>query len=230
MGEKNSNSSKWILVFENLETGEVERVDYHTLRVRRMVKRIKDWARYLPSLAEADYIGITLTYAPQHEWEPEHITNYMRLVHYRLKRNLFGYCWVAEVQERGAIHYHVLLVVRKGTRLPKPDSSGMWKWGASSIQLITNPTAYLIDYLKKASQKALPVGKRIRMFSAVWKSFFSQEIRKVLRFLSLPRWLRETIGWDKFLECFILPVRVKGGWVWLGQVFKSPWKVSWFPA
>jgi len=224
------NSRKWVVEFVNLETGEVERVDYHTLRIRRMVKRVKDWARYIPDPSEADYIGITLTYAPQHKWEKEHISDYMRLVHYRLKRNLFGYCWVAEVQERGAVHYHVLLIVRKGTRLPKPDESGMWKWGASSIQLIKNPTSYLVDYLRKASQKMLPY-RGMRMFAVVWKDFFCQGIRKILRFLSLPSWLREQITWGRFMECFVLPVRVKGvGWVWLGQVFKSPWKVSWFPA
>jgi len=99
----------------------------------------------------------TLTYRPGVDWEPRHIAHYCRRVRKWLKRRKFSfvYCWVCELQLRGAPHYHILVKLpNKKTKLPKPDASGMWPHGCSEIAWVYKSARnYMAKYCSKVSQR-----------------------------------------------------------------------------
>jgi len=78
----------------------------------------------------------------------------MKNLKQRLGDDLFAFAWVAELQKRGAVHYHLVLLVRRGTRIPLPDKSGMWSHGHSAIHTARTPY-YLLVYVGKEYQKDL---------------------------------------------------------------------------
>jgi hypothetical protein len=62
----------------------------------------------------------------------------------------FAYAWVGELQERGAVHFHILIYA-KG-KIPKPDKSRMWNNGSTKIELARTPF-YLLVHTGKEYQK-----------------------------------------------------------------------------
>jgi len=75
---------------------------------------------------------------------------------------VLGYGAVIETQARGVPHYHILLVVNKYIRLPKPDK-WIWKYGSSSISSLGSVNRlsvnYLVKYLQKPAQKGWATSK-----------------------------------------------------------------------
>jgi hypothetical protein len=90
---------------------------------------------------------------------------------------------------RGAVHYHIILVCKKGTRVPIPDKSGMWKHGMSKIET-AKTVYYLCSYLKKSYQKEGEFPKGMRMYS-VWisKGAVATIAHWMMRISSLPNGL-----------------------------------------
>jgi hypothetical protein len=110
---------------------------------------------------------VTLTYRPGVKWEARHVSGFLRKVRAELGERLFGYVWVAELQKRGAVHYHVLLWVASGARIEMPDKSGAWEWGDTKIELARSPW-YVLKYTSKGhleGEGAFPKG--CRMFAVV---------------------------------------------------------------
>ena len=121
----------------------------------------------------------TLTYAGDNrDWKPEHISRYLdalRRWHYaKTGSNKVRYAWVAELQQRGVIHYHVIAWLAGGLAPPKPDSPWrhpkqgwqppMWPHGMSNRMQATAPVAYLMKYASKIETKnvgSFPHGARI---------------------------------------------------------------------
>ena len=104
-------------------------VDNKILRVRRCQKRVHAWASALKPVFDNSnnryqMTMITLTYAPGYDWKPLQVSHLMMKIKYELKDKLVAYAWVAEMQERGAVHYHLILVTRKGTTIPHMDDLG----------------------------------------------------------------------------------------------------------
>ena len=103
-------------------------------------------------------IAVCLTYRDLEAWEKgkralSKYLNALRMYITRRYRVRFLYCWVREMQARGVPHYHVLLIVPKGVRIPKPDQS-WWSWGMSNVKLLRfrgrkRIEYYLMDYLEK---------------------------------------------------------------------------------
>lgn len=195
-GLSNSNKVPVVLI-RNVKTGEYQEIDRNQSRLSRMRKRVFAWADALkPYLSSTRYrkVMITLTYARVGDWRPNQIRNYNKALKRRLGSGLIGMAMVSELQERGAVHYHLELIVKKGTYIPKPDKSGMWRYGSSRIE--TAKTIYYIcSYLKKEYQKTGEFPKGLRMFS-VWIS--KDAINKMdmwrFRLSSLPSWLCEEIS------------------------------------
>ena len=227
----------------NIFTGERGTPDPYRSRMARMRRRIKAWSKNLELVFEPEkhrMIMVTLTYAPGNEWEKRHITKYLQALKRRLKDKLLGYAWVAELQKRGALHYHVFILVEKGSDVPYPDESGMWEWGSSNITSAKSPY-YLITYLGKEYQKNGDFPKGIRIF-AVWykKDLLSNTSLWRLRKVSWPKWLREDIESRWWLQG-LYPKRISGGgWyvpvpkeraLMIGkteayeEIFLSPWIV-----
>lgn len=134
---------------------------------------------------------VTLTYrGTNDDWQPRHIADFMKRVRRWLQSRDLAcrYVWVAELQGRGVIHYHVALWVPAGVRLPMPDRPGVewreaagstvgaegpylllsdrpwWVHGMTRIEVARAAVPYLLKYLSKQTSKTFgrfPRGARI---------------------------------------------------------------------
>lgn len=154
-------------------------------RVTRLRKGLGIAAKQLHNLGGLDQqIWMqTLTYAGTNaNWRPEHISRYLdalRKWHYaRTGSKTVRYAWVAELQKRGVIHYHVIVWLDAGLTPPKGDMPWrstdrkglvqwhppMWPHGMSRRDKSTAPVAYLMKYASKVESKnvgSYPHGARI---------------------------------------------------------------------
>lgn len=87
---------------------------------------------------------MTLTYAPDTEWQPYHVTEYHKRLRAWLKYRGHEYrnVWVSELQKHGIPHYHILIWAPHGMRLPKADVVGWWLYGMSNIEGVQKPIGY----------------------------------------------------------------------------------------
>ena len=75
-----------------------------------------------------------------------------------LGADLIAYAWVAELQKRGAVHYHLIVYTKKGASIPFPDRAWgrknyiAWKWGYTKVEKARLPQ-YLASYVSKEYQK-----------------------------------------------------------------------------
>jgi hypothetical protein len=175
-------SSRYV-VFRSKVSGKILVMDTVKERIKRLQKRIRLWA----GLADQNTKGctlwmITLTYKYVDGWKPNHIREFMLKIRKRYGKHLLGYAWVAELQKRGAVHYHVLLYTKGISKVVKPDKSGFWTHGLTTTEQARTPY-YIMKYAGKEYQKdftKFPPG--IRAF-AVW--FQSENLRTTLRYESL---------------------------------------------
>jgi len=210
-------------------SGEMLELDSQLARVRRLRGRVCAWANYirLSGLAQHQMKMITLTYAPGpdgfSEWREGHISQFISKVRKHCKADLAAYAWVAELQERGEVHYHVLLIVKRGgVALPYPDKAGWWPHGFSRIETARSP-GYVVKYASKSDDDdVFPKGLRLY---GVWVApeHRNSEYDEVLRSQVLPAWLR-----PEALKSEAWPKRAVGGGWWLklfglSAVIVSPW-------
>lgn len=145
---------------------------------------------------------ITLTYALVDGWRGRHISDYLRELGRSVPFKL-RYVWVMELQKRGAPHYHVVLWVPTGEKIPMPDRSGQWQHGWSQVERARSPVSYVMKYASKGGDMELPRGARICGAGGL-----EIEGRVQVRWWLLPRYqrVRCTIG-DNVHRC------KGGGWV-----------------
>jgi hypothetical protein len=120
-------------------------------------------------------VMILLTYRRVGDYKQGHLNYYLKLLKSATGEGLLAWAWVAELLERGAVHYHLVLVVRKGTRIPLPDKEHtaggrvygrMWSHGWSGIHTARSPY-YLVKYVGKEYQKDLSrYPKSCRLYAA----------------------------------------------------------------
>jgi hypothetical protein len=164
---------------------------------------------------------LTLTYRDVDGFEPRHVSELIKHVRHWLKRRGFGlaYVWVAELQRRGALHYHVLIWLPRGLSLPKPDKQGWWRHGSTRIEWACNPVGYLCKYVSKFDgPDAFPKGARLHGAGG-----FDLVGKQIRRWFNLPSWLKSAAGVGRAF------MRVKGvGLVEreTGVCMPSPWRVS----
>ncbi len=203
-------------------------VDSALNRIRKVGQSVKTTARlHQQETAESGFrfkpAMITCTYAPNQHWCKRDLSD---LIHHcrkylqrRYKETAFRYTWVAELQKRGVIHYHVILWLPKGCTLPKPDKQGWWTKGSTRIEWVKNAVGYLAKYASKGSEDGskFPRGARISGFgglSAISRCEYRywrvpNSVRKVLNPLELFKAtdfdLRKIIGgyFNKFTGEFI---------------------------
>lgn len=160
-------------------------VDRAQARVTRLRKGLGIAAKQLHNQgAKNQQIWMqTLTYAGDNRaWRPEHISAYLnalRIWHRsRTGSPKLRYAWVAELQQRGVIHYHCIVWLDGGLTPPKADTAWrrknrkglvvveppMWPHGMSNRLKSTAPVAYLMKYASKVESKNVgrfPHGCRI---------------------------------------------------------------------
>lgn len=214
-------------------------IDSIEARVRRCQRRVHAWAQALPHdnragrrYRSAKKIGpravmMTLTYEKADTWQPLQIRDFMKATRRALGDNLLGYAWVLEMQQRGAPHYHVLLYVKRGTRIDRPDD-GLWEYGSSRIET-AHSLFYICKYTGKLYQKEqLPHGAR--MFAVeINESAADGADVLAFRLSSAPAWLREHLEAVELVEGERLRWgrNPGGGWVIksTGELLLSPWRI-----
>ncbi len=145
-------------------------IDPQESRVRRLRKGVGVAAKWIhnTSGAPGQKVMVTLTYSGTNaDWRPTHMTAYVTCVrnwYSRLTGDKLRYVWVAELQERGVIHYHAVFWLRKGVTMPKADKRGWWVHGMTRTEKASKPVAYLMSYLSKIETKNVcqfPAGARL---------------------------------------------------------------------
>jgi len=208
-------------------SGRVIVLDARAARLRRMRRRVRGWARWARGLRRFYWcVGVDLTYAPGQDWEPNDVRAFVR--HFR--RQAVAHCWVAELQERGAVHFHVILVLPRGRRIPFPDQGGLWKKGMTRTKYLPwrKIGDYLAEYVRKLDQKMGPFPRGLRIFGVgftevAWR-ILGEEARLWFRASGLPGWLVALVDWLREI-----PARFgAGGWWWFRRAsiwVRSPWRL-----
>jgi len=164
---------------------------------------------------------LTLTYRDGETWAPKQITEFLNHVRKwyrtRVQNSSPSLIWVAEMHSNRAYpHYHLIIWLPKGHKIPKPDESGWWSHGMSNIRWARSPAGYLAKYLGKArdySGQEFP--QRMRRYGIATKQF-------CLDFFRVPSWLTY-VSRGSFSDAYR---RIKG-WGWhhikTGIVYSSPY-------
>ena len=193
-------------------------------RMRRVVIAAADASRDVVSARGHRVVAVmvTLTYRPEVEWSRKQVSGYVQAVRAWLRRRgqLFGYQWVLELTQAGRPHYHVVFWLRKGVRIPKPDSSGQWPHGMTRIVEASKPVGYLVKYVSKGTLEGEhEVPKGARLFGAGSQA---QEVKHARHRAGLPLWLHDATAAESRVA------RETGvGWVerMTGEIFQSPFVV-----
>lgn len=205
-------------------------IDPYLTRLRRMRRSVLTAAR----MHEFELQGqrwkpamLTLTYQNVGDWRPHHISDLLQRVRVYLRRRgiRWRYAWVGELQQRGALHYHVVAWLPRGVTLPKPDKQGWWPHGSTRIEWARRPAAYLAKYASKLDSKVgvgFPRGARLHGHGGL-EGFG----RAVSQWFNLPAWAREV--------CDLAGRAVRRKSIGLvdresGVCLPSPWRVSRSPS
>lgn len=141
---------------------------------------------------------VTLTYKGVGDWLPEHISSAIRA--YRRWCDGHGvacrYVWVAELQARGAMHYHLIawlpacLSMPKWDRQRRRDGRPWWPHGITQRELARSGIGYLTKYLSKAGElHEFPRGARLYGAGGL-----SADGRATAQWWRLPEWCRRLHG------------------------------------
>ncbi len=206
-------------------------IDRNHCRALRMRKSLLTGGRLLDEQARAEWFRVTawfvtLTYAPNQDWNAKQITAYMK--------KLFVWCrghgitvraeWCLELTRAGRPHYHVIVWLPKRLALPKPDKSGWWVHGNSNRERARSAVGYVAKYASKFSADmaaAMPKGARSHGVSGLDK-----EGKREVRWWKAPMFARTALGESADIR------RAPGGYVdrVSGAFERSPWRVVIDPA
>jgi len=166
-------------------------------------------------------VFVTLTYAGIDDWSPKHISQYLTACRNYLRRRgvQFRYVWTCELQKRGAPHYHVIVWLPYGQKIPKPDASGWWPHGRSNIKKAEKPVGYIAKYASKGGtyEHEMPRGIRIHGTGGLDRRGAAER-----RWWLFPKWVRK-----HFPNIEDLGRAVGGGVVNrdTGEIAASPYRV-----
>jgi hypothetical protein len=203
--------------------GAAHAVDAKQNRLRRMKTGVLTNARLSQESinrngCRSHAVMVTLTYRPGEEWRARHISAFMhcaRQWHKRRKVKM-RVVWVAEMQQRGAVHYHAIFWLPKHLWMPKPDKRGWWPNGSSEIAVARNAVGYVAKYASKgADGPAFPPGVRIHGACGL-----DANARLEARWWRAPTEAREFFGAGSDIR------QVTGGRVCArtGLFWRSPWR------
>jgi len=197
-------------------------------RIKRMKTSVGHAARLLHFDAHTEASAglwnkkfITLTYADADGWQPGHFSAFRNALKCwcRARRVRLRFVWVAELQKRGALHYHVVVWLPRGKFLPQADTQGWWPHGMTNIVTAQSPIGYITKYASKttAAQAAgYPKGARMCGHGGL-----TPEGRRHVRYWQSPFWVRDSLGGRADIR------KVSGGYMdkLTGEFLPSPWRV-----
>ena len=145
---------------------------------------------------------VTLTYRGVADWSSKHMSKAMEgYRHWCRDRGVAcRYTWVAELQSRGAVHYHLLAWLPHGVRMPLWDrrtvttkgkpSVCFWPYGMTNRQVAKAGVGYLMKYLSKLGELTrFPKGLRLYGVGGL-----NVQGRGVRSWLNLPEWVKASYG------------------------------------
>jgi len=170
-------------------------------RIRRLKKSV--WASgKLHGLADRGHRApvcwfVTLTYRGVDDWRADHMSE--AGVRFRRWCKWVGvpcrYTWVAELQQRGAVHYHLLAWLPQGVRMPMWDRgqgrrTAFWPHGMSNTEKAHSGVGYLMKYLSKLGEfHRFPKGLRLYGIGGL-----NDDGKNIRRWYNLPEWAKATYG------------------------------------
>lgn len=174
------------------------------LRLKRMRASVLETARQIQEQTSTSgfryYVAmITLTYRDDVFHNKDQIKEFMRHVRRWMQRRgikIPEYLWVQELTKRSRPHYHILIWLPHGIRLPKPDDQGWWKWGSTKIEQVRNALGYLVKYTSKAVQpgtEELAIAKHARLYG---NGGLDAQRRRVRRWRLFPKWVRDEFTFE----------------------------------
>jgi hypothetical protein len=144
-----------------------------------------------------DALFVTLTYRENVEWRRDHISKVITSARNYCRRRGYNlvYAWVMELTRRGRPHYHLVIWVPKGQRLPMFDKQGWWKHGSTNIQKARNAVGYIAKYASKGRiTDRFPKRARIYGSGGLTGRYLAEQ-----RWWRLPKWLRKRV---RITDCF----------------------------
>lgn len=201
-------------------------IDHHPESVfERRASRMRRsvwWSGIGHGAAFSGYYGarpwfVTLTYRPGVEWSAKHVADAIQRCRVWLKRRGGGklrYTWVAELQQRGAVHYHLIVYLPRGLSMPKWDKQCWWPHGMTNTQLGKSGVGYLMKYVSKANPfHKFPDGMRLYGIGGL-----NAQARSIRAWHNLPSWIKNEFGVGEVVRrsCGYL-VRATG------EILESPW-------
>ena len=145
---------------------------------------------------------VTLTYVGVDDWRPDHIsaaTEKFRRFCAR-KRVPCRYLWVAELQKRGAVHYHLITWLPEGVSMPHWDRAttthsgrhvnALWPHGMTNVEKARNGVGYLMKYLSKIGDVAA-FPHHLRLYGV---GGLTPQARMVRGWYNLPEWAKREYG------------------------------------
>lgn len=167
---------------------------------------------------------VTLTYAQVDGWGPRHVSEFLACLRKWADRRGFviPYVWTAELQKRGAVHYHVVVWLPVRFSMPRPDKQGWWRYGMTNRVRARKPVGYLVKYASKGDTGRFPRGLRLCGYGGL-----TTPGRAVRYWLCLPPWVVQRA------RAYQRVVRLPGGF-WLleetGELLRSAWEFVRFDA
>lgn len=185
-------------------------LDARVMRLRRLRQRIRSFVDLAGDKGQTGFVKgrwlmATLTYAGVDDWRPDHISEFIHRADSWARRRGFKlvYCWVAELQQRGAVHYHVLIKLPKGFTFPKPDKQGWWPHGLTERDWVRKSgRGYMAKYASKDAQRMGLFHKGLRLCGC---GGLPEDARAWFRWLLCPTYARHEFEPKDF------PRRVRGG-------------------
>lgn len=198
-------------------------VDATIGRLARMKRTVRAVARSVQEVALAGQGRVapwlvTLTYAEVDGWGPRHVSAFLHCLRQWARRRGFEipYVWTAELQKRGAVHYHVVVWLPVRISMPRPDKQGWWRYGMTNRVRARKPVGYLVKYASKGGDVVFPRGLRLCGYGGL-----TAQGRAVRYWLCLSPWLVRKAGHFQRVS------RLPGGF-WLlegtGELVRSAWE------
>lgn len=145
---------------------------------------------------------VTLTYVGVDDWKADHISKAThQFRQHCIKQGVpCRYLWVAELQKRGAVHYHLLAWLPKGVQMPKWDQSyttpsgrtagPFWGHGMTNTEVAKSGVGYLMKYLSKLGEfHQFP--PHLRLYGV---GGLNPDARQVRTWYNLPEWVKCNSG------------------------------------
>lgn len=140
---------------------------------------------------------VTLTYRGVSDWRPDHIKEAINAFRRWCKSvgAPCAYTWVAELQGRGAVHYHLLAWLPRHLVMPQWDRSkgnraAFWPHGMTNTQKALAGVGYLMKYLSKLGELTrFPKGLRLYGIGGI-----NSQGRALRAWHNLPEWVKRCHG------------------------------------